>query len=459
MSSHREAPEISKDPVADSTDLYAFVSPDNPNTVTIVANYIPLEAPAGGPNFYEFGNDVRYEILIDNNGDGVEEITYRFTFKTDETNPNTFLYNTGPIASLTDKNWNRRQSYTVSRIDGPRTSGTETVLATDVPTPPVRIGPRSTPNYETLADSAIRTLPNGEMVFAGQRADAFFVDLGSIFDLGALRPVQNLHLIPLAAAMGVNSVAGHNVHSIVLQIPKTLLTADGSNPSDVNSMTSVIGAWTAASRQMASVRETTQTSASYHQAGPWQQVSRLGHPLINEVLIPMGMKDTWNANEPSGDGSLVNFYEHPELAGLLPVLYPNVFPNLAAYTKPRADLVAILLTGIPAGVVPGFQNSGGSVQADLLRLNMAIPPSAKENPAGLVAGDPAGYPNGRRIGDNIVAIEINAIAGATLPLVDPSFMPDGPAAKLGLTDGTTPDVTPLGRFPYMPYPHEGFSGS
>src|SRR6185437_7932154 len=268
-----------------------------------------------------------------------------------------------------------------------------TVLATDVPTPPVRIGPRSTPNYEALADAAIMTLPNGEIVFAGQRADAFFVDLGSIFDLGALRPVQNLHLIPLAAAMGVNSVAGHNVHSIVLQIPKTLLTADGSNPSDVNSMASVIGVWTAASRQMASVRETTQTSASYHQAGPWQQVSRLGHPLINEVLIPMGMKDTWNANEPSGDSSLVNFYEHPELAGLLPVLYPNVFPNLAAYTKPRADLVAILLTGIPAGVVPGFQNNTGPVQADLLRLNMAIPPSAKENAAGLVAGDAAGYPN------------------------------------------------------------------
>jgi hypothetical protein len=461
MSSHREAPEISKDPVADSTDLYAFVSPDKPDTVTIVANYIPLESPSGGPNFYEFGDDVRYEILIDNDGDGVEEITYRFEFQTTETNPNTFLYNTGPITSLTDKSWNRRQTYTVTRIDGMRDSGNATVLATGVPCPPVSIGPRSTPNYDQLAAAAIMTLPSGETVFAGQRADAFYVDLGSIFDLGALRPVQNLHLLPMPAAMGVNGVMGHNVHSIVIQVPKTMLTMDGSNPTDPMSGVSVIGVWTAASRQMAMVRDRSRSSASYHQAGPWQQVSRLGNPLINEVIIPMGMKDDWNADVPSGDSQYVQFYQKPELAGLLPVLYPGVFPNLAAYSKPRNDLVAILLTGIPSGVVPGFQNSGGTVQADLLRLNMAIPPAAigKENPAGLVGGDAAGFPNGRRIGDNIVAVEINAVAGAALPLVDPSFMPDAPVAKLGLTDGTTPDVTPLAQFPYMPSPHDGFSAS
>lgn len=459
MSSHREAPEISKDPVADSTDLYVFTSPDKPDTVTIVANYVPLEEPAGGPNFYEFGDDVRYEILIDNNGDGVEEITYRFEFKTVETNPNTFLYNTGPITKLDDKNWNRRQYYTVTRIDGPRNQGgKETVLTGDVPCPPVRIGPRSTPNYEALADSARFILPNGELVFAGQRADIFFVDLGSIFDLGALRPFQNLHLIPLPAAMGVNGLKGYNVHSIVLQIPKRLLTSDGSMPTDPASPKSVIGVWTAASRRKAMIRDSSMDG--YHQAGGYQQVSRLANPLINEVIIPMGMKDKWNASEPSGDSQFVQYYQKPELASLLPVLYPNVFPNLAAYNasgKPRNDLVAILLTGIPSGVVPGFQNSGGTTQADLMRLNMAIPPSSNPNPLGLIGGDPAGFPNGRRLLDNVVAIELNAVAGAALPLVDPSFKPDAPVATAALTDGTKPDVSPLGRFPYMPFPHEGFS--
>ena len=459
MSSHREAPEISKDPVADSTDLYAFVSPDKPDTVTIVANYIPLEAPQGGPNFYEFGDDVRYEIYIDNTGTGMESITYRFEFQTTNTNPNTFLYNTGPIMSLSDKNWNRRQTYTVTRIDGPSDSGNETVLATNVPCPPVNIGPRSTPNYDQLAAAAIMQLPSGETVFAGQRADIFWVDLGSIFDLGALRPFQNLHLIPLPMADGVNGVAGHNVHSIVLQIPKAMLTSDGSPASDPANSKSVIGVWTAASRQSAVIRDQSQRSASYHQAGPWQQVSRLGNPLINEVIIPLGMKDTWNMTEPMDDAQFVQFYQMPELAGLLPVLYPGVFPNLASYTKPRNDLVAILLTGIPAGVVPGFQNSNGTTQADELRLNMAIPPSAKENPAGLLAGDAAGFPNGRRLLDNIVAIELNAVAGAALPLVDPSFTPDAPVAKLALTDGSMPDVAPLSQFPYMPTPHDGFSAS
>ncbi|MGH3579914.1 MAG: DUF4331 domain-containing protein, partial [Mycobacterium sp.] len=254
MSSHREAPEISRDPVADNTDLYAFVSPDRPDTVSIIANYIPLEEPAGGPNFFNFGDDVLYEILIDNDADGEAEITYQFRFTTQMTNPNTFLYNTGPIASLTDKNWNLRQTYTVTRVDGDRRTGTATLLASDVPCPPCNIGPRSTPSYEALASAAIMALPSGETVFAGQRADAFWVDLGSIFDLGALRPVQMLHLIPMANAPGKNQVAGYNVHAIAIQIPKTMLTKDGSGATDATAATSVIGVWAAASRQRATMR-------------------------------------------------------------------------------------------------------------------------------------------------------------------------------------------------------------
>src|SRR6266700_1977609 len=194
MTSHREAPKIAKDPVADNTD-----------TATILANYIPLEEPAGGPNFNTFGDDVLYEIVIDNNGDGIEDITYQFRFKTKIGNPDTFLYNTGPIGSLTDSSWNVKQSYSVTKVVGPRRTGASTVLGSNLPTPPVNIGPRSTPNYAALANAAINTLSDGSTVFAGQSDEAFYVDLGSIFDLGTLRPVQNFHLIPTPAAPGVHA--------------------------------------------------------------------------------------------------------------------------------------------------------------------------------------------------------------------------------------------------------------
>src|SRR5215470_10825792 len=172
MTSHREAPGTSKDPVADNTDLYAFVSPDVPSTVTILSNFIPLEEPAGGPNFAGFGDDVLYEIFVDNDGDALADITYQFRFKTTFTDPGIFLYNTGPIASLTDANWNVRQTYTVTKkVEG----GGSTVIGTDVPCPPVNVGPRSTPSYTSLVSAAITTLGDGSKVFAGQRGEGFYV--------------------------------------------------------------------------------------------------------------------------------------------------------------------------------------------------------------------------------------------------------------------------------------------
>src|SRR5271165_2904053 len=189
MSSHREAPEISKDPVADSTDVYAFVSPDKPDTVTLIANYIPLQGPAGGPNFYEFGDDVLYEIHVDNNGDGHADISFQFRFTTQVLNPDTFLYNTGPIEAINSPTFNRRQFYDVSVSSG----GSERTIATGLACPPCNIGPLSTPNYTALADEAVHNLGGGITVFAGQRAEGFYVDLGSIFDLADLRPFQNLH--------------------------------------------------------------------------------------------------------------------------------------------------------------------------------------------------------------------------------------------------------------------------
>jgi hypothetical protein len=455
VSSHREAPSILKDPVADNTDVYAFRS--SGDTVTLIANYVPVQAPAGGPNFYEFGDDVTYQIHVDNNGDGKPDVTYRFEFRTEIRNPNTFLYNTGPIDSLNSPNWNRRQTYTVSKITYTRRrSEQRTVLARNLVVPPCNIGPRSTPNYTSLANAATYSLRSGEKVFAGQRAECFFVDLGSVFDLGALRPVQSLHLISMANADGVDSLAQVNVHSLAVQVPIGHLTRDGSTPTDPMSPTSVIGVWAAASRQRARIL---QGNGRTDNAGPLQQVSRLGNPLFNEVIVPMSLKDRWNALDPDGDSAFAQYVARPELASLLPVLYPGVFPNLAALNASgaqRADLLAILLTGIPAGLIPGFQNFTGTTQADELRLNVAIPPTTQPNRLGILGGDLAGFPNGRRLTDDVVTIELRAVAGATYPLVDASFVPDGAAAII--EDGTfnNPGRTFLNSFPFVGVPYSGF---
>ena len=452
MSSHREAPEISQDPVADNTDCYAFVSPDKPDTVTIITNYVPLEDPPGGPNFFEFGDDVRYSIYIDNDGDGKPEIEYQFRFKTRLRNPDTFLYNTGQITALNSQTWNRRQFYEVTRVNHKR--GKSKVLGRDLASPPCNIGPRSTPNYPKLANAAVHRLQSGERVFAGQRNEGFFVDLGSIFDLGDLRPLQNLHLIATSPAMGVDATATLNVHTIAIQIPIRKLTRDRSVPSDPMSAKAVLGIWGAASRRKTRVLDKANDERA--QSGPWVQVSRLGNPLFNEVIVPMGHKDKWNAVHPAADKAFAKYVEHPELAKLLPVLDPGVFPRLAKLNAKRADLVAILLTGIPKGIIPGFQNYTGSVLADMMRLNVAIPPTkSKPSPLGLLGGDPAGFPNGRRVFDDVVNIELQAVAGLTYPLVNPDYKPDD--ACSAITQGLTPGKDRYqSTFPYLGTPHNGF---
>jgi hypothetical protein len=451
MSSHREAPEISKDPVADSTDVYAFVSPDKPDTVTLIANYVPLQEPAGGPNFYEFGDDVLYGIHIDNNGDGQADISYEFQFRTDNQIPDSFLYNDGPIATLNSPNWNRRQFYDVSVTSG----HSQRTLATGLACPPCNIGPLSTPDYPALADEAVHSLGGGITVFAGQRADAFYVDLGSIFDLGNLRPFQNLNVfgkaLGLAAAPGVNATKFLNVHSITIQVPISSVTKKG-HPS--------IGVWTTASRQQARVWDA--DNGQNVDSGPFRQVSRLGNPLFNEVLVPISRKDLWNSLPPSDDKLFAQYVTHPQLAALLPVLYPGVFPDLAALDKsgkPRADLEAILLTGIPTGIIPGFTNFTGPVLADMLRLNTSIPPTpaSKQSIFGLLGGDAAGFPNGRRVTDDVVSIELRAIAGVTYPLIDKTYKPDAAAGEL--TDGLTPadtGIPTLSHFPYLGVPYDGY---
>ena len=460
MSSHREAPEISKDPVADSSDLYAFVSPDDPDTVTIIANYVPMQLPASGPNFFEFGDDVLYEIHIDSNGDARPDLTYQFRFRTELRNNNTFLYNTGQIKSLDDPNWNRRQFYSVTKVDA---HGKSTVLHSKLPCPPCNVGKISIPDYDKLASDAVKKLKTGEKVFAGQRADAFFVDLGSIFDLGTLRPFQNKHLVGKTlfnyAGKAVNATDKLNVHSIAIQVPLSAVRRGGKKSVRGRDPGAVIGIWTSASRRQVQVRQGDKKNADV-EVGPQVQVSRLGNPLFNEVIAPMAQKDLWNSLAPSEDKRFAGFVEHPELASLLPVLYPGLFDNLAKLNKaktPRADLVAILLTGIPDGLIDNFQNATGDTKADMLRLNTAVPPAKDPKAFGLLAGDLAGFPNGRRIEDDVVSISIRAIAGVTFALVDETFKPDAAAGLVeqGLSIKNVSSGL-LKKFPFLGTPFDGF---
>ena len=469
-SSHSEAPLISQDPRADNTDLYAFVSPDDTSKVTIIANYIPLEAPASGPNFYSFDDSVLYEIKVDDNGDGKDDLGYQFRFHTATVDPNTFLYAKLPIgfANGAYTNWNRPQTYDVTLVHF-KTNGQvdesagnkPVVLGTNVPTPPDNVGPRTTPNYDALAARAVTNLGNGVKVFAGQRDDPFYVDLGSIFDLGGLRPFNPFHLLPLGAAPGVDALKNYNTHSIEIQVPIAQLT-DVEHPT--------VGIYATASRQKDTVLEKDGLKAGH---GPWVQVSRLGEPLVNEVLIPLGQKDYWNRVDPEDDQQFEDRYTSPELAGVVNLLYgappaPGHAGGALQHidTTGRADLKAVLLTGVPG------LNFTGNTDADLLRLNTSIKPgvqgacfggtptNAAPDRLGVLANpapDLCGYPNGRRLGDDIIDIELRAVAQGYGPWL---------AANLGLPDKSPNDLVGDGvdandvpfsnTFPYVASPHQGY---
>lgn len=480
MSSHKEAPAISKDPVADSTDVYAFVSPDQQDTVTILANYVPLQDPDAGPNFFEFGaktqtqggypvgEDVIYQIHIDNTGSGTPAITYEFRFTSRILNPNTFLYNTGPITYGSggySSTWNRPQTYMVDRIDhrNNRVTPLWNGNSRNFFCPPCNVGVRSTPNYQTLSAPAIYELSDGMKMFAGQRAEGFFVDLGSIFDLLDLRPISSDQAYPPKTnTPGINSLADKNVHSIALQIPMSMLTSNGKQPTGPSDPHAVIGVYTTALRQRARIfdPENGVTTAT----GPYEQVSRLGSPLVNEVVVPMAKKDYFNSQPPVRDAQFAAAIEHPELQQLLPALYPGAFPHLAAYTKARADLVAIFATGIPGSLIsPDFgvgTYQGGKVIAEMLRLNMGVKPTGTDGTGtsdlGLLGGDLAGFPNGRRVTDDVVTIALKAVAGAILPLVDKTYTAD--AAVAVVNQGVTPNPRAYqSSFPYLADPHGGFT--
>jgi hypothetical protein len=405
-SSHREAPLIAADPAVDNTDLYAFVSPERPDYVTFVANFIPFEEPNGGPNFYPFATDATYNIHVDSDGDAKADAVFRYTFKTiDKRGNNTFLYNNGPVTSLDDENLLVRQTYTLeSSFNG----GPFKTRIKDAPVAPSRVGPASMPDYKKLRDQATTTLPGGWKTFAGQADDPFFLDL-RVFDLlygGNLSEV------------GQDTLAGYNVNSIALQVPfkDVALRGDAKrNP--------VIGVWTTTTRSK--VRVTGAAGADAPDAFSRDnqvQVSRLGNPLVNEVVVPAGLKDAFNSISPDKDAGIpevVDRVNNPEVPRLIESIY-----GVPAPATPRTDLAEIFLTGITT-------KAGGPIKADLnsqlnnadvnpsrfrpsemLRLNLSVPVADKPNRLGLLAGDKQGFPNGRRLTDDVVDIELQALEGA-----------------------------------------------
>ena len=422
-SSHSEAPGTTKDRLIDDTDLYAWVAGDAPNAVTVVGNWVPLIEPNSGPNFASFDDNASYYINVDNVGDSQKHVRFEFTFKTTRQNENTFLYNTGPVMSLTDPNLNVRQSWTLTRIDG----GQETVLGSGQ-VAPYFVGPTSMPNYSELAQSAIQELPGGYKVFVGPRDDPFFVDLAAVFDLLSIRkPPGNM-------GRGVDGVGGYNVMSAIVQIPMDKLTKDGT-PPDPARANNIIGIWDTAERSQTRVINGDGTTAF---SGPEIQMSRLGMPLVNEIVIPLGKKDLFNVSEPSNDvANFGSFVVDPEPAKLLHAIFGiNVPP------APRNDIVSVFATG-----VPGLNQPAGVSPGEMLRLNMSIPPSARPKRMGVLAGDVAGFPNGRRLADDVVDIELRVVAGV---LVDGFNV--APNNQLG--DGVDANDRPfLPYFPYVAPPH------
>jgi hypothetical protein len=421
-SSHREAPLIAGDPRADNTDVYAFVSPDATDSVTFVANWIPFEEPNGGPNFYPFAEQTAYDINIDNNGDALPDLTYRWTFSNHYRTGATFLYNTGPVTSLHDPDLNFTQTYTLQAIRG----GHATTVASGQAAPS-RVGTASMPDYGSLADAAVTPVQGGGKSFAGQADDPFYLDL-RVFDLlyGA-----NLK------ETGHDTLKGYNVNTIALQVPKSALALRGDagrNP--------VIGIWSTTSRRS--------TGVLSGLSGGYTQVSRLGQPLVNEAVIPLAQKNQFNSTPPILDAQYLLNVTHPEVPRLIESIY-----GIKAPATPRLDLVEVFLTGLCklCGPVPVDLTSPTlnkdvlvALPSEELRLNMGVAPTASPNRMGVLGGDLAGFPNGRRLGDDVV--------DATLQVAEGVLLPGHDKGADGLGDGVDANDHPFrSTFPYVALPN------
>ncbi len=422
-SSHREAPLVAADPQIDNTDVYAFVSPDRPDTVTLVSSWIPFEEPAGGPNFYLWAEHTNYDINISNDGGTNADITYRWQFTTHYRNPNTFLYNTGPVTSLNDPDLNIYQTYDLWKISG----GHKQRLLNDAKVAPSNVGGASMPGYNgDLFHPATTKFggSNASYSWVGQSDDPFFLDL-RVFDL--------LYGANLTEA-GDDTLSGFNVNTFALQVPTKNVTRGDE---------STIGIWSTASRPSMRIDNGDGTQSF---RGRNVQVSRLGMPLVNEVVIPVGLKDYFNSSKPAADGAALPLVEDPELPHLLNAVYgtevPDSDPNTAGIQ--RDDLVQVFLTGVPSLNQPAHIKA-----SEMLRLNTAIPPcSTTCSRLGVLGGDLAGFPNGRRLSDDIIDVSLRVVLGALLPTHQPL------ADTIG--DGVNANDVPfLNAFPYVAYPHSG----
>ncbi len=401
-SSHREAPLISGTPQYDTTDLYAFRSPEAQKTVTLVANWLPFEEPAGGPNFYSFATDAQYDIHIDNNADAKPDVTFRWTFKDHYVSGDTFLAATGPVTSLTDKNLNFYQTYKLVRIKHGKTK----TIVKKARVAPSNSGVASMPNYAALRKQATTTPKKGVKSFAGQAEDPFFLDL-RVFDL--------LYGGNLSEA-GDDTLAGFNVQSVALQVPQRWVAKKGNAKKNP-----IIGTWS-----------TTQKKSTN---GKYVQVSRLGNPLVNEVVIPLKLKDAFNGLKPTGDAVALKYVTNPELPKLVEAVY-----GIDAPKTPRNDLVSVFLTGVKGLNMP----KGKITPSEQLRLNMSTPVTATPNRLGVIGGDTQGFPNGRRLGDDVIDIALQVVEGELVG--SPNDLGDGVNNN---------DVAFSGTFPYLALPASG----
>jgi hypothetical protein len=424
-SSHREAPLTAADPQVDNTDVYAFSSPDEPATVTLVSNWIPFEEPAGGPNFYAFAEGVRYDIKISNDGDAYPEIIYRWRFRDHYRNSDTFLYNTGQVTSLNDRDLNFFQTYTLRKL---RVGGDAKTLVRNAKVAPSDVGKASMPNYAALRNQAVLTAGPGRKTFAGQTNDPFFLDL-RVFDL--------LYGADFSE-VGDDTLEGFNTNTMVLQVPKTEV-AKRANPAS----NPVVGIWSTASRRSTRIQTATGSQSS---RGPWVQLSRLGMPLVNEVVVPVGAKDYFNASKPKKDQQFLGAVNDPELARLIEAVYGIPAPD-SDDSKPgiqRDDLIQVFLTG-----VPDLNQPRNVEPAEMLRLNLTTPPCEQGScpdysSLGVIGGDVAGFPNGRRLADDVVDIALQVVEGELIG--NPNDLGDGVDAD---------DKAFSQTFPYVALPTRG----
>ncbi len=461
-SSHREAPITALDQKADITDWYAFIDPSHPDHVVLVLNVDPFLEPSNGPNYFPFDPGILYEMKIDNDHDGVADVIFQFRFKTEIRAPGVFTGMVGgipgipPITALDgpgSEGLNLRQTYSITMVTSKGSkdlTGGQTLYAM-----PTNVGPRTMPNYGALRAQAVYSLPNTVSVFAGTVADPFFIDLGAAFDSLNFRMAAGGGVLPSAIDAddannyAPNTLAGFNVNSIVLEVPLSMVTVDGAihQASDKNA---VIGTWGTTSRQNITVLRAAPPTSETEDVevilntlgfGGWAQVQRLGNPLINELIIGTGSKDTFSMSAPKDDAQFASFVLNPLLAQIFGSIGIPVAP------APRTDL--LLLVQYQAPICPGCAASDAGPVADLLRLNTGIPPTpfASAKRLGFLAGDTAGFPNGRRLNDDVVDIAARAVAG---------ILVNGTTYGTAIGDGVNTPAVPIS--PTFPFEAPAYSG-